>query len=345
MNLHVYSFSQPKTTAQSLSPSTRRPSEGETRRTSPRSRQKVLLPQRIIATIPPPGTRRDCSVGRRSPSLLLLPFLQPFLSLAAMGGIRAQETRAKRPSHPKYSAMVRAAIGVLRERLGSSRQAIQKYILTTYSVKDEKKTYTHIKIALKRGVDSGCLTQIRGSGASGSFKLADARKAESRGPRKTKAHGYVCKKTFVKVAGAENPAGGRQTGQRHLSKADMEERSRMRDFIAREAVTKAKSANRKPAAKKTPAKKGSAKKTAVKKPAAKKTTVNKATAKKGVAKKPSAKKESQKKITKVSSAKTNAKKSATKKTTLKQPSSKKIVKKSATKKTEKKSTNKKVVKK
>lgn len=161
-----------------------------------------------------------------------------------MGGIRAQETRAKRPSHPKYSAMVRAAIGVLRERLGSSRQAIQKYILTTYSVKDEKKTYTHIKIALKRGVDSGCLTQIRGSGASGSFKLADARKAESRGPRKTKAHGYVCKKTFVKVPGAENPAGGRQTGQRYLSKADMEERSRMRDFIAREAVTKAKSANR-----------------------------------------------------------------------------------------------------
>ncbi|XP_063588884.1 histone H1-beta, late embryonic-like [Penaeus indicus] len=155
---------------------------------------------------------------------------------------------AKKPTHPKYSAMVRAAIEVMRERWGSSRQAIQKYILTTYSVKDEKKTYTHIKIALRRGVDSGCLTQIRGSGASGSFKLADARKGSenerralrtSEASRKTKSHAYVCKKTFVKVHIAENPAGGRQIGQRHLSKTEIEERSRRREFIAKESVTKA----------------------------------------------------------------------------------------------------------
>lgn len=193
----------------------------------------------------------------------------------------------KKPSHPKYSTMVRAAIGVMRERLGSSRQAIQKYILTTYSVKDEKKTYTHIKIALKKGVDSGCLTQIRGSGASGSFKLADDRKgsenkrrplstdeASSLCSKKTKTHGYACKKTFVKVPVAGNPAGGRQTGQRYLSKTETEERSRMRAFIAKESVTKAKPSN-KISAKKSVAKVKADSKISVKKSYVKANTANK----------------------------------------------------------------------
>jgi histone H1/5 len=43
----------------------------------------------------------------------------------------------KKPAeHPKYSEMVVAAIAALKERKGSSRQAILKYIQANYKVGD-----------------------------------------------------------------------------------------------------------------------------------------------------------------------------------------------------------------
>ncbi len=73
--------------------------------------------------------------------------------------------------HPKYIDMITGAIGTLKERNGSSRQAIMKYVLANYKVTPEN-CGTHLKLALKRGVISGALVQIKGTGASGSFKLA-----------------------------------------------------------------------------------------------------------------------------------------------------------------------------
>ena len=40
----------------------------------------------------------------------------------------------KSPDHPKYSEMVKAAIASLKEKKGSSRQAILKYIIANYKV-------------------------------------------------------------------------------------------------------------------------------------------------------------------------------------------------------------------
>ena len=41
---------------------------------------------------------------------------------------KAEKKPAKKPAdHPKYSEMIAAAIGALKERSGSSRQAIVKY--------------------------------------------------------------------------------------------------------------------------------------------------------------------------------------------------------------------------
>ena len=82
--------------------------------------------------------------------------------------------KPKKPStHPKTSEMVTAAITNLKERNGSSLQAIKKYIGATYKA-DVAKLAPFIKKAVKAGVTSGKLVQVKGKGASGSFKLSTA---------------------------------------------------------------------------------------------------------------------------------------------------------------------------
>ena len=79
--------------------------------------------------------------------------------------------------HPKYSEMVVAAITALKERNGSSRIAIFKYISANYQVGDvDKKINKSLKLTLHNGVDSGLLKQTKGSGANGSFKVAKQEK-------------------------------------------------------------------------------------------------------------------------------------------------------------------------
>ena len=149
--------------------------------------------------------------------------------------------------HPKYIDMVKAAIGTLKERNGSSRQAILKYINANYTVSDKAPTNT--KNALKKGVVAGALKQVKGTGASGSFKLMEKPKA--------------AKKPAAKKPAAKKPAAA-----------------------AKKPVAK-KAAGKKAAAKKTPkkaAKKPAAKKATPKKAAAKAKTPAKKTAKKTKAK-------------------------------------------------------------
>ncbi len=158
----------------------------------------------------------------------------------------------KKPAeHPKYIDMVSAAIVALKERSGSSRQAILKYIQANYKVGDN--AAVHLKMALKRGVASGTLTQPKGTGASGSFKVA--KKAEPK------------KKAAPKKPATKKPAAKK---------------------VAKKSTPKKKPAAKKP--KSTPKKKTAAKKkpASAKKPAAKKAT-KKPVAKKPAAKKPAKK--------------------------------------------------------
>ncbi|XP_045477919.1 histone H1B-like [Harmonia axyridis] len=67
--------------------------------------------------------------------------------------------------------MVNNAIKDLKERSGSSLQAIKKFIAPNYKV-DSEKLAPFIKKYLKSAVQSGSLVQTKGKGASGSFKLA-----------------------------------------------------------------------------------------------------------------------------------------------------------------------------
>ena len=82
-------------------------------------------------------------------------------------------TKPKKPAaHPKYSEMVVAAITALKDRTGSSGVAIKKYIIANYKV-DEKSVSSFVRNALRKGVASGALKQVKGTGATGSFKVGE----------------------------------------------------------------------------------------------------------------------------------------------------------------------------
>lgn len=85
---------------------------------------------------------------------------------------------AKKPAdHPKYGEMVHQALAALKERGGSSRQAVLKYIMQHFKVGgDENVVNTHLKIALRAGVKNNSLKQSKGSGASGSFRIGEEAK-------------------------------------------------------------------------------------------------------------------------------------------------------------------------
>lgn len=66
-----------------------------------------------------------------------------------------------KPAHPRTSEMVWNAIKSLKERGGSSLQAIKKYIAANYKV-DSDKHAQFIKKYLKTAVASGELVQTKG---------------------------------------------------------------------------------------------------------------------------------------------------------------------------------------
>ena len=200
------------------------------------------------------------------------------MSDAAKPAAPAKKTRAapKKPAdHPKYSEMIAAAITALKERNGSSRQAIAKYIKANYKVQDNADV--HIKMALKRMVAAGALLHPKGVGASGSFKLNKA--APKPKPRKPAAKKPAAKKV------AKKPAAKATTKKPAAKKAaaGTKKPAAKKPTTKKSATTKA-STPKKTAVKKTPTKKAAAKKvprkTAAKKPAAKKATTPKKQAKK-----------------------------------------------------------------
>jgi histone H1/5 len=137
--------------------------------------------------------------------------------VSAAGRKAAGGAKKASADHPKYSEMVHQAVANLKERGGSSRQAILKYIVKNFNVgKDESVVNTHLKMALKSGVKNASLKQSKGSGASGSFRIGSeakkpAKKVASKkktsatktpkaakaSPKKKKAAKSVQKKTGV----------------------------------------------------------------------------------------------------------------------------------------------------
>ena len=100
----------------------------------------------------------------------------------------------KAPTHPPTATLVNEAIARLNERGGSSLQAIKKSIAEATKL-DVEKLAPFIRKYLKSAVEKGTLVQVKGKGASGSFKLAvkekKAKPVAAKKPKAPKAPGAV----------------------------------------------------------------------------------------------------------------------------------------------------------
>merc|ERR1739842_269816 len=140
---------------------------------------------------------------------------------------------AKPAAHPPFKAMILTAIKALKERGGSSRQAILKYVVANNKV-DAAKAAGPLKLAHRKALVAGTIVKAKAAGkGAGKFKAGKVEK-----PKKVKKVKKPKAKKPKKVKKAKKPA-------------------------AKKAKKPAKKAAKKPAAKKPAAKK------AAKKPAKK----------------------------------------------------------------------------
>merc|ERR1712172_95086 len=155
---------------------------------------------------------------------------------------------AKKAAHPPYKTMIAAALKGLKERGGSSRQAILKHVVANNKV-DAAKAAVQVRLALKRGLAKGTLAKARASGkGAGKFKLVPVKAKKVKKAKKPKAKKA---KKPKKVKKAKKPK---------AKKAKKPAKKAAKKPAAKKAAKKsAKKAAKKPAAKK-PAKKAAPKK-------------------------------------------------------------------------------------
>jgi len=200
---------------------------------------------------------------------------QPVQAPKASSPKKAKKASAKpkTPSnHPKYLDMAAAAITALKERNGSSRQAILKYISANYKVgNDAKSVNSRLKLALKNGVKKGALKQAKGTGASGSFKVAEKPKV-----KKAKTPKKAAKKPATKKAKTPKKAVKKATTKKSPKKAATKKKPAVKKAPAAKKAAKPKTPTKKAPTAKKPKAAAAKKSPAVKKPAAKKATTKKA---------------------------------------------------------------------
>merc|ERR1712061_907140 len=107
----------------------------------------------------------------------ITPLATPTKTSAAAAKTKKAPAKPKAPAaHPKYSVMIAAAIKALKDRTGSSRQAIMKYICANYKV--DAKAGVPFRLALKKGVAAGTLKMggAAGKKGAGCFKIGEKAK-------------------------------------------------------------------------------------------------------------------------------------------------------------------------
>ena len=159
--------------------------------------------------------------------------------------VKAKKPAAK-PTHPPVAEMVNAAITTLKDRKGSSLSAIKKYVGATYKV-DAVKLAPFIRRYLVKAVTDGKLSQVKGTGASGSFKLAKPAAVEKK-PKKVvkkpaakKSPKKAAKKPAAKAKKAKTP--------KKEKKAKKPAAAKPKKPKAKKAKTPVKKAAKKPAKK------------------------------------------------------------------------------------------------
>merc|ERR1712186_53218 len=146
---------------------------------------------------------------------------------------------AKPAAHPPFKAMILTAIKALKERGGSSRQAILKYVVANNKV-DAAKAAGPLKLALRKALAAGTIVKAKAAGkGAGKFKAGKVEK-----PKKVKKVKKPKAKKPKKVKKAKKPA--KKTAKKPAKKA------------AKKPAAKkpaAKKASKKPAKKAAPKKK------------------------------------------------------------------------------------------
>ncbi|CAL1282303.1 unnamed protein product [Larinioides sclopetarius] len=122
----------------------------------------------------------------------------------------AAKSKANPPTHLKVSEMVVKSMTTLKERGGSSLQAIKKHISSEYKVDIDRLT-PFIKKYLKSAVAAGTLVQTKGKGANGSFKLS-ASGQKTKEPKKTVKKVKKNSQTKGKSREEKKPAAKKSTG-------------------------------------------------------------------------------------------------------------------------------------
>lgn len=185
-------------------------------------------------------------------------------AVAAAATVKTPKQKAaskpkKVASHPPYLEMIQKAIAALKERGGSSRQALLKYILANYKVGDNNTAVNaRIKTALKTGVEKGTLKQSKGTGAAGSFRLGEAKKADKPKKTKTAAKPTKAAKSPKKVKKPAAAAKKPKTAVKKTSKSPKKSKSAAKPKKVKTPKKQASKAA-KPKKAKTPKKKAAAK--------------------------------------------------------------------------------------
>merc|ERR1719219_723323 len=194
----------------------------------------------------------------------------------------------KKPSvkaeHPTYFEMTVAAITAMKDRRGSSRQAIQKYILENYKV-DAVKMIVRLRLSLRNNLAKGKLRYARETGKGSScYKLVPKEKEVKKSVVKK-----VAKKTVgTKKAAAKKEKEVKKPGVKKIgNKVDDKKKAAAKkttDKVVPKDPKKALAKTKTKASAEKSVKKAIAKKSPLKKPVPKKSATKKTMAKKSTEK-------------------------------------------------------------
>ena len=113
----------------------------------------------------------------------------------------AKKPAAAKPAHPPFKSMIKKAIKELKDKKGSSKSAIVKYISANYKVSADK-VQNQTKLALRRVAAKKEIVHAssKSIGASGSFKLPAKEPVAKKPTKKTSPKKKAVKKPAAKKA-------------------------------------------------------------------------------------------------------------------------------------------------
>ncbi|XP_067835186.1 histone H1-like [Heptranchias perlo] len=128
-----------------------------------------------------------------------------------------------RPTGPPLGEQILKIVADCKDRKGISLAAIKK-VLAAKGL-DVEKQRSQIKLSIKRNVEKGSLVQIKGTGASGSFRVAKketqakvGKKVKKQVTKKSPGKKPATKKTAVKKLTAKKPAAKKSAVKKPVAK-------------------------------------------------------------------------------------------------------------------------------